>query len=379
MTSASPDGPEKMTVAVGMSGGVDSAAAVLLLKERGYDVIGLTMSIWDSVMPETVSKKSGCFGPGEVEDIAAARETAGRLGIEHFTVPLAQEYRQWVLDEFTKRRLAGYTPNPCAVCNPVMKFGFLLSRARESGIRFDRFATGHYARVARDGATGLYRLLRGVDKVKDQSYFLARLDQTQLSGLIFPLGDKTKTEARELACRAGLEQIAGKSESQDFFEGDDISVLFKSGGAVPGPIIDESGTVLGQHRGIIYYTVGQREGLGIAVGRKVYVKTIVAETNTLVVAERGGVFSGGCLLSDVRWVAGEAPDLGRDFTLRLRYRHPGVGAHLESRGVGRFAASFEAPQFAVAPGQMAVVYDGDEALGAGWIDRGQGRETGTQL
>jgi len=369
MTCARSAMPAKLTVAVGMSGGVDSAAAVLLLQERGYDVIGLTMSIWDSAMPETAPTKSGCFGPGEVENINAARETAGRLGIKHFTIPLAQEYRQWVLEEFTERRLAGYTPNPCAVCNPVMKFGFLLSRARERGIRFDRFATGHYARVVRDDATGLYRLLRGIDTVKDQSYFLTRLSQAQLPELIFPLGDKTKTEMRELVCRAGLEQIAGKSESQDFFEGDDISVLFTNGSAVPGPIIDESGTVLGQHRGIIHYTIGQREGLGIAVGHKVYVKEIVAETNTLVVAEREGVFSDGCLVSDMRWVAGKAPDLGCDFTVRLRYRHPGVATRLELRDDNKLVANFATPQFAVTPGQMAVVYDGDEALGAGWIDK----------
>ncbi len=361
--------PEKNTVAVGMSGGVDSAVTVLLLKEQGYDVIGLTMSIWDAALPVTVTSKSGCFGPGEAEDIAEARETAERLGIPHFTIPLAKEYQQWVLEEFKERRLAGYTPNPCAVCNPKMKFGFLLSHARSRGISFDRFATGHYARVVRQDATGLCRLLRGVDTSKDQSYFLARLTQAQLDELIFPLGVKTKREVRELACRAGLDKLAGKSESQDFFEGDDISVLFKRGSACPGPIVDECGKVLGQHRGIIHYTIGQREGLGIAVGRKVYVQDINAETNTLVVADREGVFSDRCLLSDVRWIAVGAPDTERDFTVRLRYRHPGVIARLESLGDHCFAARFAIPQFAVTPGQMAVVYEGDEVLGAGWIEK----------
>lgn len=369
MTPVPSERAEKGTVAVGMSGGVDSAVTALLLKAQGYEVVGLTMSIWDSTMPDTVSKKSGCFGPGEAEDIAEARETAERLGVPHFTIPLAKEYQQWVLEEFTERRLAGYTPNPCAVCNPVMKFGFMLSHARSRGIRFDRFATGHYARVVRDDATGLYRLLRGVDTSKDQSYFLARLTQAQLAELIFPLGEKSKTEVRELACRAGLGKLAAKHESQDFFEGDDIAVLFKSGSARPGPIIDECGKVLGQHRGIIHYTIGQREGLGIAVGRKVYVKEINAETNTLVVAEREGVFSGRCMLSDVQWIAGDAPDFTREFTVRLRYRHPGVTARLETLGERGFAVSFDTPQFAVTPGQMAVVYDGDEVLGAGWIEK----------
>jgi tRNA-specific 2-thiouridylase len=356
------------TVAVGMSGGVDSAVTAWLLKEQGYGVVGLTMSIWDPKHPLISAKQSACYGPGEAEDIAAAQATAERLGIPHHTVPLIEEYERWVLDEFRSQHLAGCTPNPCALCNPKMKFGLLPIRARELGIRFDRFATGHYARIAHDAPAGRFRLLRGVDPAKDQSYFLARLTQAQLAEVLFPLGGKTKTEVRELARRAGLGALTEKPESQDFFEGDDISVLFNGAGTTPGPIVDESGRALGQHRGIIHYTVGQRDGLGIAMGVKVYVKAIRAATNTLVVAPREGVFSGSCRVSGLQWVAGEPPDASRPLTARLRYRHPGVATRLSFLPDGGTAdLRFAEPQFAVTPGQMAALYDGDEVLGGGWI------------
>jgi tRNA-specific 2-thiouridylase len=358
------------TVAVGMSGGVDSAVTAWLLQEQGYAVVGLTMSIWDPKHPLTAAKQSACYGPGEAEDIAAARATAERLGIPHHTVPLVDEYERWVLDEFRSQHLAGCTPNPCALCNPKMKFGLLPARARELGIRFDRFATGHYARTARtapDAPASRFRLLRGVDPAKDQSYFLARLTQAQLAGTLFPLGGKTKTEVRELARRAGLGALTEKPESQDFFEGDDISVLFNGAGTAPGPIVDESGRVLGRHRGIIHYTVGQRDGLGIAVGVKVYVKAIRAETNTLVVAPREGVFAEGCRAAGFQWIAGEPPDASRPLTAHLRYRHPGVATQLTLLPDGAADLRFAEPQFAVTPGQMAALYDGDEVLGGGWI------------
>ena len=257
------------------------------------------MSIWDPTLSIKASKKSACYGPGEAEDIDSARETAEYLGIPHHKVSLVDEYEHWVLDNFRSQHLAGFTPNPCALCNPKMKFGFLISRARELGLRFDRFATGHYARVTHDVTADRFRLLRGADTTKDQSYFLARLNQLQLAEVMFPLGETTKCDVRERARRAGLEKLVEKHESQDFFEGEDISVLFSNSATRPGHIVDEGGSVLGQHRGIILFTVGQRDGLGIAVGRKVYVKEIRAETNTLVVADREGVYSGGCRLADM--------------------------------------------------------------------------------
>ncbi len=361
--------PKNTTVAVGMSGGVDSAVSVLRLLDQGYNVLGLTMSIWDPALSITASKKSACYGPGEAEDIKSARETAEQLGIPHHTISLVDEYDHWVLNNFRNRHLEGFTPNPCALCNPKMKFGFLLSRARELGLRFDRFATGHYARVTHDPVADSYRLWRGVDATKDQSYFLARLTQEQLAEVIFPLGELTKCEVRERACRAGLGTLAEKRESQDFFEGDDVGVLFDPSATRPGPIVDETGTVMGQHRGIIHYTVGQRDGLGIAVGRKVYVKEIRAETNTLIVANREGVYSSGCRLVDMLWIAGKPPNTDQTLSVRLRYRHAGVAAHVEALSEKGLNVRFASPQFAVTPGQMAVLYHGEEVLGGGWIDK----------
>ncbi len=362
---------EKKTVAVGISGGIDSAVSVWLLKEQGYHVIGLTMSIWDPRMKLASVRQGGCYGPGEVEDIAAAREIAERLHIPHHTLALADAYERCVLKPFRSQYLAGYTPNPCAYCNPEMKFGVLPEQARASGLSFDFFATGHYARIVPAEEKGRVCLLRGVDRKKDQSYFLARLNQTQLSGILFPLGDKTKDEVREIARTVGLGLLTEKKESQDFFEGDDIAVLFNGDGTVPGPIMDEEGRVLGQHRGIIHYTVGQRDGLGIAVGHKVYVKTICAESNTLVVAPREGVFAGGCQVSDLHWIAGTPPDPAREITVQLRYRHPGVTSQLRLLADHTIELDFAKPQFAVTPGQMAVLYHGEEVLGGGWITRGR--------
>jgi tRNA-specific 2-thiouridylase len=356
------------TVAVGLSGGVDSAVTAWLLQQQGCRVIGLTMSIWDPSFGVTAAKQSGCFGPGEAEDLAAARAVAERLGIPHHTVSLTREYGCEVLDPFREQHLAGRTPNPCALCNPLMKFGLLPARAREMGIGFDRFATGHYARIVRDGASGLFRLLRGADPAKEQSYFLARLTQAQLAQTLFPLGAMTKAEVRETARRAGLGSLTEKPESQDFFEGEDISVLFRGQGMEPGPITDEAGRVLGQHRGIIRYTVGQRDGLGIAVGHKMYVKAIHADTNTLVVAPREGVFSDRCRVTGFLWIAGGPPQTGRALTARLRYRHKGVPARIAGGPQpDGFDLLFAEPQFAVTPGQLAVLYDGDEVLGGGWI------------
>lgn len=367
MSNARQNETRGLTVAVGMSGGVDSAVVVWLLKQQGCDVIGLTMSIWDAKRPFTPTKHNACYGPDEAANIAAARATAERLGIPHHTIPLADEYERHVLSAFRNQNLAGLTPNPCALCNPVMKFGLLPARARALGIRFDRFATGHYARIVRDETAGRLRLLRGADPDKDQSYFLARLSQAQLAEILFPLGDKTKHEVRALAHEAGLSDLTMKPESQDFFAGDDISVLFDGAGTLPGPIVDTTGRMLGQHRGIIHYTVGQRDGLGIAVGRKVYVKEIRADSNTLVVDDREGVLADTCRVTDMQWIAEAPPDAPRPVTARLRYRHKGTACCYTLRPDGSLDLRFDEPQFAVTPGQMAALYDGDEVLGGGWI------------
>lgn len=353
-----------------MSGGVDSTVTAALLLEAGYQVIGLTMLIWDPRIPVDSPIRSGCFGPGEAEDLARARAMAETLGIAHRAIRLTDAYRREVLDWYRSQYLAGRTPNPCALCNPRMKFDILPREARAQGIAFDAFATGHYARIVAPEAPGsTYRLLRGRDPDKDQSYFLARLSQAQLAETLLPLGDLTKHAVREKARALGWASLAESPESQDFFEGEDISALFPAGeGTHPGPILDTDGRRIGTHRGIIYYTVGQRQGLGVATGSKCYVRRICAQTNTIVVASRAETLASGCRIRDPHWVAGTPPPPGMRCRLQLRYRHAGVAGTITPQAPDLWEAQFDEPQFAVAPGQMAVCYADDEVLGGGWID-----------
>ncbi|MCX7007539.1 MAG: tRNA 2-thiouridine(34) synthase MnmA [Kiritimatiellaeota bacterium] len=361
-----------MTIAVGMSGGVDSTMAAWLLKQQGHQVLGLTMQIWDGSINLPDAGRSGCYGPGEARDIAAAEAAAKQLGIPHHVIGLTEEYKEWVLDYFRAEYRAGRTPNPCVVCNHRLKFGLLLERAQASGVVFAKFATGHYARVETDATTGLVRLLRGVDPKKDQSYFIARLTQTQLRGLAFPLGAMQKTEVLQLACANGFAEVAAKDESQDFIESEDYSPLFKAGESRPGPIMDTAGKVLGKHRGIIHYTIGQREGLGVASAYRLYVKEIRAATNTIILGQRDEVLTGSCRVADVNWISGTPPPDGTECLARLRYRHTGAAAKLIAEPGGEWRAEFAEPQFAVTPGQAAVFYAGDEVLGGGWIGKSDG-------
>ncbi len=362
-----------VTVAVGLSGGVDSSIAAWLLQRHGYRVIGLTMQIWDGALPLPDEGRSGCYGPGEARDIAAAQALAQRLGIPHHVVPLAREYAAEVLDNFRTEYLAGRTPNPCVRCNRAMKFGLLLERARAMGIAFDRFATGHYARVERDAATGRHWLRKAVDAAKDQTYFLSRLSQDQLAQVMFPLGGLTKPQVKALARGIGWAEIADKDESQNFIESKDYGVLFKDAGQVPGPIVDATGRVVGEHCGVVHYTVGQRKGLGIGgAGEPLYVIRIDACANTVVVGTHADCFAGGLTAGDLNWMAAEpVPEVPRPIRARIRQQHREAGAVLtvvedEGRRLARVA--FEEPQLAVTPGQTVVFYDADAVLGSGIIE-----------
>ncbi len=358
-------------IAVGMSGGVDSCMTAWLLQRAGYDVVGLTMAIWDNTIQLPDEGRPGCFGPGEAQDIADARAFAARLGIPHHVVRMEEEYRQTVLEYFRREYVAGRTPNPCVRCNREMKFGFLIERARALGIEFDFFATGHYARVAWDEARGRWLLLRARDRTKDQSYFISQLRQDQLAGLLLPLGELTKEEVKAQACEAGFPELAEKQESQDFLEAKDYSVLFKEGDARPGPIIDQAGHLLGTHKGIIHYTVGQRKGLGIGgTGEPLYVTGVDAATDTVKVGHREDLFAASFRATHCNWIAwAGAPAEPARVECRIRIRHAGAPAViLRDADAATVRVAFDEPQMSITPGQTAVFYDGDVVVGAGTIE-----------
>ena len=357
----------KQTVAVGMSGGVDSTVAALILRDQGYDLIGITMQIWDGSVELRGGGRSGCFGPGETQDIEFAKVVSEKLGFPHFVVPLAADYGHCVLEYFRDEYHVGRTPNPCIVCNQRLKFGLLLEKARGMGIAFDAFATGHYARVSYDQDRGSYRLFCALDKGKDQSYFLARLRQEQLRNVIFPLGELCKSEVVCRARSAGFVAVADREESQDFIESRDYTSLFRPDECTQGPIVDSEGHALGRHRGLIHYTVGQRKGLGVSSSERLYVKELIPRTNTVVLGRVEEVQSRTCLVEDASWISGYPPSAGADIQVRIRYHHGGVRASLQPLDDGRWSVEFIEPQFAVTPGQGAVFYDGEEVLGGGWI------------
>jgi tRNA-specific 2-thiouridylase len=272
---------KKIKVAVGLSGGVDSSVAAALLRKQDYDVYGITMEIYDGSAHFDGSAKHACYGPGEKEDIESAAAICEKLKIPFQIIDLRQEYKNHVIDYFRNEYLEGKTPNPCVVCNQKLKFGFLLEKARQAGCNFDYFATGHYARIVKSG--NRFLLKRATDRLKDQTYFLYGLTPQQLARSLFPVGDHTKQQVREMARSLGLE-TADREESQDFIDGGDYSILFSQDEIKAGEIVDEKGQVLGEHRGIIHYTIGQRRGLGIASHQPLYVSRIDAANNRIIVS-----------------------------------------------------------------------------------------------
>jgi tRNA-specific 2-thiouridylase len=341
-----------------MSGGVDSSVAAAMVVERGQQAIGVTLHL--------AGATSRCCSLDDADD---ARRVADRLGIRFYVANYRERFQREVIETFADAYLAGRTPVPCVPCNQRFKFDYLFERARVYGS--SRVATGHYARVDRDPATGLRRLRRARDANKDQTYFLFGLDQAQLEAADFPLGDSTKDEVRERARALGL-ATADKPESQEICfvpDGDYAATVERiRPGKLPGEgdIVDAAGRVLGRHGGIHRFTVGQRRGLGIAGERRLYVTSIDAARNRVVVGGERELEAPVARVGGVHWIAGRAPAAGTRATVRVRHRHEGAAARLEP-GDAETLVRFEAPVRAIAPGQAAVFYDGDVVLGGGWI------------
>ena len=356
----------RIKVAVGLSGGVDSSVAAALLKQKGYTVIGITMEIFDGDMDRPPSEKPACFGPDEKADIESAASVCKRLDIPFYRVDLKSEYRSNVIDYFRREYLAARTPNPCVVCNRELKFGLLINKAKAAGIDFNYFATGHYARVAKRGDRFLLR--KAVDTSKDQTYFLYRLTAIQLAQTLFPIGAYTKPQVREMAQAFGLE-TASRQESQDFIGGGDYSVFFNQKEVRQGDIVDEQGSVLGKHRGIIHYTVGQRRGLGIASKTPLYVVKIDAENNRIVVSESARLFSKGLIAKNLNLMAVDRLDCSRKLKAKIRLNQRAVDATVFPQENNNLKIIFNQPQIAVTPGQSVVLYSGDTVFGGGIIEQ----------
>lgn len=353
-----------MKILVGLSGGVDSSVAALILKQKGYEVIGATMSIWgkDGMALKT-GHRNACYGPDEIEDIEAARQIAGELDIPYHVFNCVEQYEKIVLENFKSEYLKGRTPNPCVWCNAYVKFGALPLIAKESGIEFDKFATGHYARI--EEKDGRWFLKRGIAAKKDQSYFLYRLKQDQLANIMLPLGRYTKDEIRTIAKQNGL-KVAEKPDSQDFYDGDYNELLGVK--ELEGNIVDTNGKILGKHKGIWNYTIGQRKGLGISASEPLYVLSLRKDTNEVVVGPVDKTFKKSLTACDLNWIAMDKLDEERKITAKIRSTQQPVSAIIKPLNENSVKVVFDDFQKSIAIGQSAVFYDEDTVLGGGIID-----------
>ncbi len=351
-------------VLVGLSGGVDSTVAALLLKKQGYDVIGATMKIWGKDgMAAQSGHKNACYGPDEVEDIKEASKIAETLGIPYYVIDCVDKYESIVLENFKSEYKNGRTPNPCVWCNSYVKFGALPDMARATGIEFDKFATGHYAGVNM-GNNGRYQLIRGVNPKKDQSYFLYRLKQDQLARVVLPLGQYTKEEIRSIARENGLD-VAEKPDSQDFYGGDYNELLnFEE---KEGNIVDTKGKILGKHKGFWNYTIGQRKGLGVSASEALYVLELKKDTNEVVVGFADKTFNKSLIANNLNWVSIENLTDTRKAQAKIRSTQQPVDVTLIPYE-DSVEVVFDDLQKSIAIGQSAVFYDGNIVLGGGIID-----------
>ncbi len=381
-----------MTIAIAMSGGVDSSTAAAILvendslsdKDGAPSVVGLTMQLWNQRrLPSLVGQGQGVGAPGQVsgrccslDDVYDARRVASFLGMPYYVVNFERRFEDGVVRPFVERYLAGETPIPCSLCNTEIKFGQLIETARQLGA--ERVATGHYARISRDETTGRYRLLAGVDRSKDQSYFLFGLTQEQLSRSFFPLGELTKQRVRSIARERKL-PVAEKPESQeicfvptgsyrDFIE----AYLAEQGTnskSAAGEVVSTDGRVLGEHHGLHRYTVGQRKGLGVATGAPLYVVELDSVGNRVVVGRNEELYHRRCMVRDVNWIRPIAEGDAVEARVKIRNKHVAAPARVEVRASHQAFIEFLEAQRAMTPGQAAVFYQDAEVLGGGWISR----------
>ena len=343
-----------MKIAIAMSGGVDSSVTAALLKKAGHDVFGLTMQV-------TTSE----------EAVIAAREAAQVLSIPHYTVDFRDVFAKLVISQFCQQYSQGKTPNPCVNCNRMIKFGVLLEKAGELGA--EAIATGHYAQIERSSADGRFIIRKGIDRTRDQSYFLYKLTQSQLTAAIFPLGNMTKDNVRKIALEMGL-PAAKRKESREicFIPDNDYPRFLRENltTEIPkGKIVDKQGKVLGKHNGIIDYTIGQRKGLGISSPNPLYVVGIDGQNNTVIVGGKKDVYASEFIVNDLNWVLFERLIEPLTLKTRIRYLHHEAEAVISPEDKAKVIVKFNEPQTAITPGQAAVFYDGDMVLGGGTIER----------
>jgi tRNA-specific 2-thiouridylase len=361
--------PKRQRVVCGMSGGVDSSATAALLIEQGFDVIGITLKLWPQDCVNRAEDK--CCGPQAVTD---ARSVCDKLDIPYYLVDESADFQKHVIQYFADEYKAGRTPNPCVMCNQNLKFGRLIDRADQLGADF--IATGHFAGVERQpGDNGRYLLKRGRDLRKDQSYFLFSLRQDQLARIIFPLGEKTKSDTRDVARHCNL-KTAEKEESMEicFVPDNNYGGFLQSANLVQkhrGDIVDVHGHVLGQHDGIEFYTIGQRKGLGITTPKPVYVVELDAENNRVMVGDESALDRDEFIADRCNWHPFEKLSGPIEVTAKIRYNHPGAAATVIPLDASRVKVQLHSPARAITPGQAAVFYQDDLVVGGGWITGGR--------